>query len=90
MFARLDPSGRIELLDERGKVVRALGRGGGLVAATAIEAQRPTWVVTGADAAGVAAAAAALSEDELEDRFAIAVDEGKPVPLPVAESEAGP
>ena len=39
-------------------------------------------MVTGVDATGVAAAAAALTEDELEDHFAIAVDEGRSVPLP--------
>ncbi len=59
------------------------GRGGGLLAATQIEAQRPTWVVTGVDATGVAAAAAALTEDQLRDHFAIAVDEGRAVPLPI-------
>ena len=70
---------RIELLDERGRVDRVLGHGGGLVAATSIEGQQPTWVVTGTDATGVAAAAAALDEKELRDRFAVAVDEGRTV-----------
>ncbi len=50
---------------QRGRVVRTLGSGGGLLAATRIEAQQPTWVVTGVDAAGVAASAAALAEHEL-------------------------
>jgi hypothetical protein len=53
------------------------------VAATQIEAQRPTWVVTGVDATGVAAAAAALTEEQLRDHFAIAVEEGRAVPLPI-------
>ena len=44
-------------------------------------------MVTGVDATGVAAAAAALTEDELQDRFAVAVDEGRTVPLPVVEAE---
>ena len=57
------PGDRIDLLDERGRESRTLGRGGGLLAATRIEAQQPTWVVTGVDAAGVAAAAAALTEE---------------------------
>ena len=61
---------------------RALGPGGGLLAATRIEAQQPTWIVTGVDEAGVAAAAAALSEAELQDRFALAVEQGRTVPLP--------
>jgi len=84
VFARPDASGRrIDLLDERGRESRVLGRGGGLLAATQIEAQRPTWVVTGVDATGVAAAAAALTEEQLRDHFAIAVDEGRAVPLPI-------
>jgi hypothetical protein len=87
VFARPDPGGeRIDLLDDRGRVELTVGRGGGLLAATKIEAQQPTWMVTGVDATGVAAAAAALTEDELEDHFAIAVDEGRTVPLPVVET----
>jgi hypothetical protein len=87
VFARPDPGGeRVELLDEQGRVERTLGRGSGLLAATRIEAQQPTWMVTGVDATGVAAAAAALTEDELQDAFAIAVDEGRTVPLPVVEA----
>jgi hypothetical protein len=88
VFARPDPGGeRIDLLDDRGRVELTLGRGSGLLAATRIEAQQPTWMVTGVDATGVAAAAAALTEDELQDRFAIAVDEGRTVPLPVVETQ---
>jgi hypothetical protein len=87
VFARPDPGGeRVDLLDERGRVERTLGRGSGLLAATRIEAQQPTWMVTGVDATGVAAAAAALTEDELQDRFAVAVDEGRTVPLPIVEA----
>jgi hypothetical protein len=43
-------------------------------------------VVTGTDEVGVAAAAAALTEDRLEQRFALAVDDGNDVPLPVDEA----
>ena len=68
---------RIDLLDEHGRVDRALGAGGGLLAATRIEAQQPTWIVTGVDATGVSAAAAALTEEELQDHFAIAVEQGR-------------
>ena len=88
VFARPDPGGeRIDLLDDRGRVELTVGRGSGLLAATKIEAQQPTWMVTGIDATGVAAAAAALTEDELQDRFAVAVDEGRTVPLPLVETE---
>ena len=64
VYAMPDKSGRrIDLLDEQGDDSRVLGPGGGLLAATRIEAQQPTWVVTGVDETGVAAAAAALTED---------------------------
>jgi hypothetical protein len=87
VYARPAASGdRIDLLDAQGRVARPLGPGGGLLAATRIEAQQPTWIVTGVDAAGVAAAAAALSEEELRDRFAIAIERGRAQALPVAGS----
>ena len=86
VYAKPSPDGdRIELLDPKGRSVRTLGRGGGLVAATQITAQQATWVVTGVDATGVSAAAAALAEDELRDHFAIAVEEGRTLPLPIVE-----
>src|SRR5215217_2023523 len=91
VFAKPSAAGdRIDLLGDDGRTARALGPGGGLLAATRIEAQQPTWVVTGVDAAGVAAAAAALSENELEDHFAIAIEEGRTVPLPVTEAGQEP
>jgi hypothetical protein len=91
VFARPDRGGRrIELLDPRGRSAGVLGHGGGLVAATSIEGQQPTWVVTGTDSTGVAAAAAALDEDELRDHFAIAIDEGRTLGLPVESEEDGP
>ena len=85
VFARPDPAGeRIDLLDDRGRSVRTLGRGAGLLAATRIEAQQPTWIVTGVDSTGVAAAAAALTEEQLTDHFAIAIEEGQTLPLPLS------
>jgi hypothetical protein len=84
VFARLDESGaKIDLLDEHGAVARTLTAGAGLVAATRYEDQQPAWVVTGTDAAGVASAAAALSEEILAERFAVAIEQGRGVPLPV-------
>ena len=86
VYARPVPEGdRIDLLDARGRTIRTLGRGGGLVAATRIEAQQPTWVVTGVDATGIAAAAAAFTEEELRDHFAVAVEEGQGISLPIAQ-----
>jgi hypothetical protein len=91
VYARPNPSGdRIDLLDARGRSVRTLGRGGGLLAATQIEGQQPTWMVTGVDATGVSAAAAALAEDELRDHFAIAIEEGRTLPLPVVTPGQAP
>jgi len=84
VFARFDPAGRrLSLLDSRGRVVRSIGSGGALVAATAAGAEPPTWVVTGTDAVGVAAAAAALRAELLANRFAVAIEAGRAVPLPV-------
>ena len=66
------------------------GAGSGLVAATTVEGQAPTWIVTGTDEVGVAAAAAALTEERLEQRFAVAVEAGRDVPLPVTGAETTP
>jgi hypothetical protein len=91
VFARFDPAGRrLELLDEQGKLARTLGGGAGLVAATAQEGQRPTWLVTGTDDVGVAAAAAALQEDRLKERFALAVESGTGIALPVSDKVREP
>jgi hypothetical protein len=82
VFAR-PHDGALDLLDADGKVVRTLTDAGGLVAATRFQEQQPTWVVTGTDEAGVAAAASAFEEGVLKDRFAVAVEDGRGVPLPV-------
>jgi hypothetical protein len=87
VFARPSADGsRFELLDARGARVRTLGAGAGLVAATRFLDQQPTWVVTGTDAAGVASAAAALVETRLKDHFAVALEGGRELPLPVGEA----
>lgn len=84
VFAKPNAAGdQIELLDEDGQSVKALGPGSGLVAATTFLEQRPTWLVTGTDDVGVAAAAAAMTEDMLRFRFALAIEAGRGVPLPV-------
>jgi hypothetical protein len=68
--------GAIALLDASGRPTGALGPGGGLVAATRIGDQQPTWAVTGVDEAGALAAARALTARALHDRFAAAVSGG--------------
>jgi hypothetical protein len=84
VFAKPSMDGRrIALLDSRGGVQRTLGAGSGLVAATSFTDQQPTWLVTGTDEVGVAAAAAAVTEEQLRDRFALAIEAGKSVPLPI-------
>jgi Domain of unknown function (DUF4430) len=85
VFARPAAGGRsIALLDAQGHVTRTLGPGTGLIAATAAAdaASDPVWVVTGTDAAGVRAAAAALDEGALAGHFAVAISGGRPIPLP--------
>jgi hypothetical protein len=84
VFAKPSPTGNsIALMDSDGKVERTLGPGSGLVAATSYEEEHPTWLVTGTDDVGVAAAAAALTEDQLRFDFALAIDAGRGVPLPL-------
>jgi hypothetical protein len=86
VFARFDPAGRrLHLLDPEGGVVRTLGSGGGLVAATSLDGGAPVWMVTGTDQAGVAAAAAAMQGSLLRNRFAAAMERGRPISLPVTE-----
>jgi hypothetical protein len=73
----------LELLDPHGRAVRTLGAGAGLVAATSQASSEPTWLVTGTDAAGVNAAAQALTPTKLGNRFAIAVQGGSTIALPL-------
>ena len=74
---------RLTVLDDRGRDGASLGAGGGLVAATRLRDQQPTWVVTGTDAAGTLAAARALRENVLRNRFALAVEGSSSLPVPV-------
>ena len=88
VFARFDRDGTsLSLLDARGAVARRLSGAAGLVAATRRPGRPPVWFVTGTDAAGVAAAAHALDEPVLRNRFAVATANDVPlgVPLPAAE-----
>jgi Domain of unknown function (DUF4430) len=88
VYARVAKDGRsIAALDARGRTARTLGAGTGLVAATAIGDERPTWVVTGTDEAGVASAARAFEEGTLSNRFALAVSDDLPVSLPVGKGD---
>jgi hypothetical protein len=91
VYARPTSTGdAIVLLDRDGRPVRTLHGGAGLVAATSVQAQAPTWIVTGTDEVGLAAAAAALTEERLSQHFALAIDAGQDVPLPVSGQVIGP
>ena len=72
----------LDLLDSQARVVRSLGTGAGLIAATRFEDQQPTWVVTGTDSLGVSRAAALVTERVLRNRFAVATDGTAPIALP--------
>jgi hypothetical protein len=86
VYARFTAAGhQLQLLDPAGHVVRTLGPGAGLIAATAPAslAATPTWLITGTDAAGVAAAARALTPAALDGHFALAVTAAGQLPLPL-------
>jgi hypothetical protein len=87
VYARFAPSGsRLQLLNPAGHVVRTLGPGAGLIAATGQSATGTVWMITGTDAAGVSAAAAALTPARLRDHFAVAVVGNTDMPVPLEGS----
>jgi hypothetical protein len=86
VFARFErAAGGWELLalDESLEERERLSAGAGLVGAVREGEGDPTWVVTGTDEAGTAAAAGLLDASTLGNRFAVAAaPESKPIPLP--------
>jgi hypothetical protein len=76
-------SGRLETLDERGRVTGRFGAGTGLVAAVREQGKPPVWLVTGTDERGVKAASAVLDPDKLRRTYAVVVPPGGGDPLPV-------
>jgi Domain of unknown function (DUF4430) len=87
VYARFSGGGLV-VLDDRGRRGATLRSGAGLVAATRLRDQTPTWVVTGTDAAGTLAAARALREVRLRNRFALAVQDARSLPVPVGPERA--
>jgi hypothetical protein len=82
-YARFTRVGRrLQLLNPQGRVTRTLGAGAGLIAATAQGSDKPTWLITGTDGAGVSAAASVLTASSLRDHFALAVAGGRKLPVP--------
>jgi len=71
------------VLDEGGDPARRLGPNAGLVAATSRYGGPPVWLVTGGTAAAVREAAVALDAAHLRDHYAVAVEDGKAMPLPL-------
>jgi hypothetical protein len=84
VYARFGSGGSsLELLDPAGQVARTLGAGAGLIAATAQPSTGPFWLITGTNAAGVSAAADALTPARLRDHFALAVQGSSDMPVPL-------
>jgi hypothetical protein len=65
----------LEVLDQQGQPAGSIGKGGGLIAALRPGDGPPTWVVTGTDAKGVAAAASLVGET-LRNHYALATQPG--------------
>jgi hypothetical protein len=70
-------------LDEDGMTARRLGGSAGLVAATSRYGGPPVWLVTGGTAAAVRDAADALDARHLRDHYAVVIEGGKTMPLPL-------
>ena len=84
VFARFTNAGhQLELLGPTGRILKTLGAGAGLIAATRLNGGPPVWFVTGTDAAGVAGAEKAFNAGTLDGHFAVAVanDTAQPLPL---------
>lgn len=88
VFADFVPGGgggfALEGLDEAGQPAVRFGPDAGLLAATRRYEAPPTWLVTGSTTAGVRAAAGLLDAAALRDHYAVATEDGKETPLPVA------
>jgi hypothetical protein len=85
VFARFVGTKRplLELINQHGQPAGSIGKGGGLIAALRPDEGPPTWVVTGTDAKGVAAAANLLG-DQLRNHYAVATQPGAgPIGVPV-------
>jgi hypothetical protein len=85
VFARVHRGGtgyEIDALDSQGGVVRTLGPGTGIVAATRFEEQQPTWTVSGTDDAGLDRAVRLLDARVLRNRYAVAATLDGPLALP--------
>jgi len=83
VFARFGREGTsLKLLNASGVVANTVRSPAGMIAALAQQGAPPTWLVVGTDAAGVTAAARALTAARLHDHFALAVSGGRDLPVP--------
>jgi len=85
-FERFRSGYRLLALDQRAEVAREDDSGAGLVAALRRGERPPTWLVTGTDRAGVAAAAAALDPGRLAHRYALLTSAEGDLPLPAGQA----
>jgi Domain of unknown function (DUF4430) len=83
-------SGDLIGLNPRGKPVRDLGRGAGLVAALGRAGDPQTWIATGSGGPAVLRAAELLNARSLRDRYAVAAVGGRSLPLPILGGRRGP
>jgi len=84
VYARFSADGRtLTLLDQSGRIVRTMGPGAGLLAATRTAENAPVWVVTGTDPVGVNLAARAFARGTLQNHFAVAVSAAGAQAVPV-------
>jgi hypothetical protein len=86
VFAEFEATGdgyEVVALDEAAEVGERLGAGAGVVAATSRYGGPPVWVVTGGSEEAVRAAVEALNAEQLSDHYAVAVEAGKVIPLPL-------
>jgi hypothetical protein len=84
VYARFSEGGRqLTLLGQDTQVAQTLSAGAGLIAALRQPKEAPVWVITGTDEAGMNRAAGALDQDTLADHFAVALDSGGALALPV-------
>ncbi|HTU13575.1 MAG TPA: DUF4430 domain-containing protein [Solirubrobacterales bacterium] len=89
VFARFEsgegPGGTDDLigLDQEAETAREFGPDAGLVAASRRGDGPPVWFLTGGSDTGVMAAAAALTPEDLEHRYAAAVFDGRITSLPI-------
>ena len=88
VYGRFEDGGRrFVALDAEGRPLVPMLGGTGVIAATRYRENAPVWAVTGTDAAGVLVAARAFDESVLNEKFAIAISQDLPVPLPAVERE---